>query len=219
MRIEDQVCTVQQAERLKELGVVQKSLFYYVPMHEKIMHGDIMIHHTGKKVPVNECAIAISMFTASELVQMAGNVHNIDFSDRENKFYSEINSSATDYKDRFVYYETFTQACADRVIRGLERGYITIDEANARLQISDVPLANKLRIDELNERQNNREVHPLTCCGGNGEPDCKRNKAYAARCNGQKVPYDSENEGVLIATETGWVCPCGKYKQQFQCLK
>ena len=30
----------------------------------------------------------------------------------------------------------------------------------------------------------------------------------------KEIPYSDENEGVLIATESGWICPCGEYKQK-----
>lgn len=29
------------------------------------------------------------------------------------------------------------------------------------------------------------------------------------------IPYTDENEGVLVATTEGWVCPCGEYKQNW----
>jgi DNA polymerase III delta prime subunit len=31
----------------------------------------------------------------------------------------------------------------------------------------------------------------------------------------QDIPYSDENEGILIATTDGWVCPCGEYKQDW----
>lgn len=41
-------------------------------------------------------------------------------------------------------------------------------------------------------------IHPFTCCSHN---DCKR--------------LEQPNEGALIPTNDGWVCPCGKYKQDW----
>ena len=64
--------------------------------------------------------------------------------------------------------------------------------------------------DLLNEL--NIERHPYTCAG-HGIKECKREQSYEARRNGQSVPYTDENEGVLISTERGWICPCGKYTQ------
>lgn len=41
-------------------------------------------------------------------------------------------------------------------------------------------------------------MHPFTCCSDN-------------RCN----RHEREDQGVLIPTENGWVCPCGNYKQNW----
>ena len=53
------------------------------------------------------------------------------------------------------------------------------------------------KLKELNAHQNNGKYHPLTCCSYNG---CDRK---------------ANNWGILIAKESGWVCPCGKYTQEF----
>ena len=31
----------------------------------------------------------------------------------------------------------------------------------------------------------------------------------------QMIPYSEENEGILIAQEDGWICPCGEYRQDW----
>lgn len=54
-------------------------------------------------------------------------------------------------------------------------------------------------VDFLNKMQRGDCYHPYTCCGFEG---CMRPKEY--------------NEGILIATENGYVCPCGKYKQPYR---
>ncbi len=56
----------------------------------------------------------------------------------------------------------------------------------------------KEQVKALNEYQQKGFFHPFTCCAYEG---CKR---------GQDV-----NEGILIAAEEGWICPCGKYKQNW----
>jgi hypothetical protein len=71
------------------------------------------------------------------------------------------------------------------------------------------------QVNNLNEFQTLGKVHPFTCCGGDNVPECKRNMSYNRRRNGEEVPYSDENEGVLIATKNGWVCPCGKYTQNW----
>jgi len=54
------------------------------------------------------------------------------------------------------------------------------------------------QVNALNAFQAAGFVHPFTCCSHEG-------------CDRQK----QENEGTLIATTNGWVCPCGKYTQDW----
>lgn len=51
------------------------------------------------------------------------------------------------------------------------------------------------QVQKLNEFQKSRKMHPYTCMG----EFCDRSK--------------TENEGILIATNQGWICPCGQYTQ------
>jgi hypothetical protein len=44
----------------------------------------------------------------------------------------------------------------------------------------------------------NVPAHPFTCCSHEG---CER--------------LEQPNEGALIPTNDGWICPCGKYKQDW----
>ena len=53
------------------------------------------------------------------------------------------------------------------------------------------------RIDELKKIQNNPMLHGYTCPGDN--QFCRTSKY---------------NDGLLIPTPDGWVCPCGEYKQK-----
>jgi hypothetical protein len=59
------------------------------------------------------------------------------------------------------------------------------------------------KIKELNEHQQNNSYHPYTC-----------DRNYE-ECEVYTVPRDYSKDGVLIATEEGWICPCGKYKQNW----
>lgn len=70
------------------------------------------------------------------------------------------------------------------------------------------------QVKELNEHQENGNYHPYICCGLD-IPECKRSEAYKQRRQGQNIPYTKEKEGVLTATENGWICPCVKYKQNW----
>lgn len=57
----------------------------------------------------------------------------------------------------------------------------------------------KEQIENLQKRQDNHRYHPYTCCSFD---NCERNK--------------QPNYGALIPTEDGWICPCGKYKQDYR---
>lgn len=59
-------------------------------------------------------------------------------------------------------------------------------------------------IDELNKIQISGKVHPYTC------------DRRAKECEVNIEPRDYCKDGVLIATENGWICPCGKYKQEIK---
>jgi hypothetical protein len=57
-------------------------------------------------------------------------------------------------------------------------------------------------LKKINDFQNMGLVHPYTCCGGDDTtPDCLRRK-------------NGPTEGTLIATNDGWICPCGQYTQE-----
>jgi len=72
------------------------------------------------------------------------------------------------------------------------------------------------QVEFLNQYQESGRFHPFTCCSGDETTQsCKRRKASDGRANGEIVPYNKENEGVLIASESGWVCPCGESTQDW----
>jgi hypothetical protein len=73
----------------------------------------------------------------------------------------------------------------------------------------------KENIDKLNKQQQSVNQHQYTCGGSGHIPECKRQLSYDKRFKGEQVDFTNENEGVLIATENGWVCPCGKYTQDW----
>lgn len=54
------------------------------------------------------------------------------------------------------------------------------------------------QVKNLEEWQKTGWLHPFTCCGHEG---CLRE--------------ESVNEGILIPTNNGLVCPCGKYTQNW----
>ena len=54
----------------------------------------------------------------------------------------------------------------------------------------------KEEVEKLNKEQHEGIFHPYTCCGYNG---CIRS--------------EQDDDGILVATEECWVCPCGKYNK------
>lgn len=69
----------------------------------------------------------------------------------------------------------------------------------------------------LNEYQQLGIGHPFTCSGiptplPAGTTDSEGNDVAGKLENSRQ---SCENEGILIATNEGWICPCGKYKQHW----
>lgn len=59
-------------------------------------------------------------------------------------------------------------------------------------------------IKKLNDHQHAGRFHPYTCNRG------------GVACEVKTEPRDYSKDGVLIATKTHWVCPCGKYTQPYR---
>lgn len=58
-------------------------------------------------------------------------------------------------------------------------------------------------VEQLNKRQQEGKYHPYTC-----------DRSFS-ECEVVLGNYNHSKDGVLIATENGWICPCGKYKQNW----
>lgn len=59
----------------------------------------------------------------------------------------------------------------------------------------------KEQVKALNEWQQDGGVHPFTCSTPENAPECER-------ANGV-------GDGDLRATKHGWICPCGKFTQDW----
>ena len=57
------------------------------------------------------------------------------------------------------------------------------------------------QVKKLEEWQANDRLHPFTCCSPEDIKECQRRS--------------KENEGILIPHKEGWICPCGKYTQDW----
>lgn len=126
MLLKDQVCTLNQAKRLKDLGVKQKAIFCHY-FNKTLERWTIALEEYAS-MPVR-----YSAFNVAELVQMNGNIYNIEWSVKENKYYSNTDPGAEPWSKQFTYYPTFAQACADKLIQSLEEGFIDAEMANERL--------------------------------------------------------------------------------------
>lgn len=118
MYIEKQVCNEDYSERLYELGVEQKSLYYHTHSKFGILPKQ-SIDFTGRPM---------SAFTCAELVQMNENTHGIEFSNKARLFYS-----GNSVDDDVFYYKSFADALAGKLLNSLKKGWVSVDTVNARL--------------------------------------------------------------------------------------
>lgn len=78
MKLENQVCWLKYSQRLKELGVKQESLFYW------INHDDPYIWYNSSNYPIYVEKYYYSAFTVAELGEMLPKYVNISTNDKEN---------------------------------------------------------------------------------------------------------------------------------------
>ncbi len=115
MEINKQVCSRSFSESLARFGIIQESLYYH-------SYGVIPkeLADTGDDY--------LSAFTCAELVQMNEDIKGIEFSDTKKKFFA-INPIDNDV----VYYHTFADALAYKLVESLEDGILTAEIVNKRL--------------------------------------------------------------------------------------
>jgi hypothetical protein len=123
MKIELQVCTLEQAKRLNELGVIQgKSAFFYDTwMADKniLQYNSGMVHGEGYK----DAESCYSAFTVAELSIML-----LEYAET---YYTK--NGKWGIGDADAYFDTQAEASADRLIYLLENNIITSEEINKRL--------------------------------------------------------------------------------------
>jgi hypothetical protein len=119
MYLDDQVCSIEYAEKLKELGVKQESLFYYTHSDWGIMPKSSIDFKNGDPT---------SAFTAGELVQMSEGISGIEYSYIKKKYYTG-NSLLHNVK----YHKTFSDAVAYRLILAIKESFFTIERVNKNL--------------------------------------------------------------------------------------
>jgi len=82
----------------------------------------------------------------------------------------------------------------------LDSLYESMDRFREIQRILEDGVSIEEKVDLLNEQQTLTAIHPLTCDRSHEE------------CETKGI---SRKDGILIATENGWVCPCGNYTQKF----
>src|SRR5574341_2010928 len=118
MKLENQVCTLEQAKRLKELGVTQESYFHF---------GDHLDGVTESWMHEGDEDVFYAAFTVAELGVMIGRGTNA-----ATLFYDAV-------QDRMNRSHSFTialdvQFVANCIIGMLETGRLTMEEVNQRLK-------------------------------------------------------------------------------------
>lgn len=140
MKIETQVCTIEQAKKLKELGVIQDSQCYW--RHDQVEHvdgvnswsdqeslGEMIKHYDSKWSPDWRDEYEIySAFTVAELGAMLSGKNGFPQKGWEDKYwYDHINGNHQKFK-------TEAEARAAVLIDLLERKVIKVAHVNQRLQ-------------------------------------------------------------------------------------
>jgi hypothetical protein len=125
MTIQQQCCTPTQGERLKELGVKQKSLFYWHPYFKVPVFGESFAPHPNfVKIQVcNDKANAYSAFTVAELGQMLPCGYDT-FKTPDNEWCAYIDGGDG------VRFPTEASARAALILRLIESGATNITEIN-----------------------------------------------------------------------------------------
>lgn len=120
--IENQVCTLEQAKRLKELGITQDSTYFInskgQPIEAWIVEGDEDQFHAAFTVAELGVMLDYCSVTRSEMPGHKG----------------EFCFPGGPVKGECLYFPTEAQARAQRLINALEKGRTTAEEVNNRLK-------------------------------------------------------------------------------------
>lgn len=147
MKIEDQVCTPEQAKKLWELGIVQNAYFSWIVTPHRVNDNPVV---TTEKTTTNAIKAVFSAFTAAELIEMMP--PNISDSKRKWNgksqtfglwrrndptffvWYSPFGQQHGDdeYLGRAVH-DNLAEACAEILILIIEEGYALVGWINATI--------------------------------------------------------------------------------------
>lgn len=129
MKLESQVCNIVYSKELSELGIEQKSLFYWKENEiQTVVTERQMKEWTEKYLPT--CNDYFSAFTLSELRLMLGFIQN-------GNIYFNSDFADKDVKERMILtsgdFETEVDFTASLLCYCLDNGYLTIEDCNERL--------------------------------------------------------------------------------------
>jgi len=148
MNIESQVCSLEQAKKLKDLGVSQKSIFYWHPNFDNPVFGEQWTTVAGKQYKktqvCNDKNGSYSAFTVAELGVML--CHKIRIGKALYKFRANLEKSGLWHlKFRTLNAGVMTPLCitqgkneaiarAEMLIKLLEKGFLRVTQVTERLK-------------------------------------------------------------------------------------
>lgn len=159
MRIEMQICSIEQAEKLKKLGVVQSSCFYYVnnwrnPRFEPVEDGEHVIHESERhftRIRGRERQTEVEFvaaYTATELGVLLPNILPYETLD----YGVVLKQSFPDGKEQDSYIAEYTEVYSD-----LDYGVTvfcstgdTEAQSRANLLIYMIEIG-RIKVSEINE--------------------------------------------------------------------
>ncbi len=124
MKIEQQVCTWEQAKKIKELGITQTSSYFYWHFGA-VSETWILINCEDSDIDAND----FSAYTVAELGVMMPSGYDTMHSTMGGRRWFDL-----DGMDDREYYKTEAEARAAMLIYLLENNILKVDEVNNRLQ-------------------------------------------------------------------------------------
>lgn len=150
MKLSDQVCTLEQAKKLKELGVEQESIWMYIYYKDDIISSSAGLHHylIANEIFADndggefDCLIA-SAFSVAELGVMLpeyiGELRLLQWHASDSSFgiqyrFNCDNPTTQTIPDHCIFSDTEAQARAAMLIYLLENNIITPEQVNERVK-------------------------------------------------------------------------------------
>lgn len=136
IHISDLICTLDQAKKLKQLGIIQSSRYWYDDMGHVFYRTDMVFDNEYSAWTVGELGIMLPRNIASfdcglDIWRIANTfqyANGIGVPDKIGRWYSGTSRSYIDF-----HAETEAQARAAFLIHLVEGEHISIDEVNRRL--------------------------------------------------------------------------------------